>query len=485
MFTRTRILLAWAAIALLAWPTAAAEKAAAKAIDKPATVDKKVAAKSTEKTDEKPAADVEDKAASDDSEKASAEADKESSTKAIEKPKIEVERASYQTARRTQPRTVSIWRGNAPPVAPSPARLARRDPSDAPQTPFGDDDENEIPSYAEPMQAPDADNDGFQHSVNSTPCEQCGCAAPCGCTPFWAHRSAFFAEYLYLQATNINMPHAIQQNGVGGPGTTPNGRVGTIDQNFSPAYRVGFIDALDACSSIQGSYTNFRSHGGDTLGAQAGVGSNVSSLVLHPASTNAGSTSSLVSAVNDIDFQLAEIEYRRLLCGGMRHALNLTVGGRYAKLDQEFQQTGNFAPPTGTIQTTTNITFQGGGVRTGLDGQWNFGNSNLALYGKGFLSLLFGRFNSNYSQVDTTTTIVQANSNWADDRVVPIVEYEVGVNWTSRNNHWRIATGYYTAFWFNTVSTPQYIQAVQTANFVNLGQTIAFDGLVTRLEFRF
>jgi major outer membrane protein len=470
MFTGTRILVAWTAMALLALPTLAAEKSAAKADEKPAA-----------KSDEKSAAKADEKPAAETDEKASAEADKKPSTDAQEKSAADVEQASYQTARKAQPRTVSVWRGSAPPIVASPARLAQRDPSDAVQTPFGDDADNEMPAFSEQIQA---DEDAESGSVNgSIPCDHC--AEPGTCDPFWTHRSGIFGEYLYLHATGVDMAHAIQQNGVGGPGTTPNGRVGTIDQNFSPAWRVGFVDALDSCSSIQGSYTNFRSHGGDTLGAQAGVGSTVSSQVLHPESLNAGSTSSLVRAVNDIDFQLAEIEYRRLLTGGMQHALNFTVGGRYGKLDQQFQQTGNFAPPIGSIQTTTNITFQGGGLRTGLDGQWNFGNTNLALYGKGFISLLFGRFNSSYTQLDTTSTIVQANSTWADNRVVPILEYEVGVSWTSSNNRWRITTGYYTAFWFNAVTTPQYVQAVQTANFVNLGQTIAFDGLVSRLEFRF
>ena len=99
--------------------------------------------------------------------------------------------------------------------------------------------------------------------------------------------------------------------------------------------------------------------------------------------------------------------------------------------------------------------------------------------------MIFGQFDSNYLQYDQTTASVQAASNWSSTRVVPILEYEVGLNFTSCNGRWRWSSGYYTAFWFNTVATPQYVQAVQNADFVNLGQTIAFDGLVSRLEYRY
>jgi hypothetical protein len=281
------------------------------------------------------------------------------------------------------------------------------------------------------------------------------------------------------------MAHAIQQNGTGGAGTTPEGRVGVVDQNYTSAYRTGFGIALGPCASIQASYADFHAHNTDTLAAPDISGGTVASLVMHPESVNAGSTSSLVDAVNDIDYRLADIEYRRLLAGGCRFALNYSIGARYGKLQQDFLQIGDFAPPTGTIQTTTNITFEGGGLKLGLDGMQRLGNTRFGVYGKGALSLLFGHFDTDYLQFNVTTESVQAASNWTDERVVPVLEYEVGLNFTSYSGRWRFSTGYYTAFWFNTIATPQYVQAVQNADFVGLGETIAFDGLVSRLEFRF
>lgn len=319
-----------------------------------------------------------------------------------------------------------------------------------------------------------------------TQCNSCGMdSCNCCCTPFWAHRNNFWGELLYLQPTGVDMAHAIQQNGVGGPGTTPQGRVATVAPIFTPAFRVGFSRALGLCSSIGVSYANFYSHATDTEWAGSGVGDTIASLVLHPESINAGSTSSLVEAQLDVDFKLVDIDYRRLIWGTCNTAVNYDIGLRYGKLGQFFNQVGQFAPPIGTMNTSTSIKFEGLGIKTGLDGLRQIGCSGVSVYGKGFVSVLFGDFNSAYTQLDTTTTIVQATSNWRDNRAVPILEYEVGVNWTSPGGCLRLSSGYYTAYWFNTITTGEYVQAVQYSDFVFLGQTTTFEGFVSRAEFRF
>jgi hypothetical protein len=40
------------------------------------------------------------------------------------------------------------------------------------------------------------------------------------------------------------------------------------------------------------------------------------------------------------------------------------------------------------------------------------------------------------------------------------------------------------SYWFNIVSTPVWVDAVQADNYVNASDTIAFDGAVGRVEFR-
>ena len=83
-----------------------------------------------------------------------------------------------------------------------------------------------------------------------------------------------------------------------------------------------------------------------------------------------------------------------------------------------------------------------------------------------------------------TTDQTLAQSIWSDDRIVPMLEYELGVMWTGPQNHCRIALGYMASYWFNIVSTPVWVDAVQADNYVNVSDTIAFDGAVGRVEFR-
>jgi hypothetical protein len=65
------------------------------------------------------------------------------------------------------------------------------------------------------------------------------------------------------------------------------------------------------------------------------------------------------------------------------------------------------------------------------------------------------------------------------------LEYELGFKWTGCCNHLQLGLGYYTAFWFNTIATSEYVEAVQNANFNRVSQTIAFTGLSSHLEYRF
>jgi hypothetical protein len=510
MFTGRKILVAWGAMALLALPLLAGQTFAGETAEKAKQPQKPLAAKASARSNKE----------THDSEKqvkkavkardvkvvqhAAEEADEQAGEDADED--AAVQKTSYSTARprRGPGHVITIWRGGQPRVA---SIANRQDGQEAPPPP--DAGQGQVPWESTPEEvSPFLDEPQHQHgggcaggcadgectsggctSGCGSDCGGCGqcevCLSGCAYRPWWAHRASIFAEYLYLHPSGIDMAHAIQQNGTGGAGTTPEGRVGVVDQDYNSAYRAGFAVPLSPCSSIQAAYANYHAHGTDSLAAPNVLGGTVASLVLHPGSVNAGSTSSLVDATNDIDFQVVDVDYRHILGTGCKYFVNYAVGVRYAKLDQGFSQIGEFAPPTGTILTETDIDFEGAGLRAGLDAEQRLGATRFGVYGKSFINVILGRFRSNYSQFDLTTDSVQALSNWKDERAVPILEYEVGLSWTSYSGRWRFSAGYYTAFWFNAITTPQYVQAVQNADFVNLGDTVTFDGLVSRLEFRY
>ena len=175
-----------------------------------------------------------------------------------------------------------------------------------------------------------------------------------------------------------------------------------------------------------------------------------------------------------------DLDYRRLIAGGRNWALNYAVGTRYAHLSQNFRESQPIGP--GATGVATNVNFDGGGSRVGLLGERKAANRGFLFYGKAFADILVGNFRSSYNQSNNFQQ-TQVWSSWKDFRPVPILEYELGAGWQNASGRVRISGGYYFACWFNTVSTSNYIQAVQTNNYVNVGNAITFDGIVGRVQY--
>ena len=326
---------------------------------------------------------------------------------------------------------------------------------------------------------------GYGSSCCNTCCDTC--CEPCCCPPaFWRHRSGIWGEYLYLHATDADLTHAQQQNGTGGAGTVPFGRIGVLDPNYQPGFRAGVNMALSACSSIGVSYSFFESNSLDTVAQPVitGGGGTVGSFVHHPGASITGSVGP-VNAEYGIDFQTGEAFYRRVWRGGERYAINWLVGGRYGNLDQDFIQTGVFGGSLGgQIDTSTEINFDGGGLLFGLDGERRLGCSGFSIYAKTSIAPMRGSFQADYRMLNTTTSVLLAESRWKDDRTVALLDYEAGLAWTGPCGNWRFAAGYLGSHWFNTLTTAEFIQAVQANSYTAAGDTLSFDGLTARVEWR-
>jgi hypothetical protein len=165
--------------------------------------------------------------------------------------------------------------------------------------------------------------------------------------------------------------------------------------------------------------------------------------------------------------------------------LTVFAGGRWGKLDQGFTQSGIFGGGLGgDVDTFSTINFDGGGPLVGVTGEHLIGTSRFTVYGRAMAAALAGTFDSHYRMFNDTTQALLAQSNWSDDRIVPMIDYELGVAWVGPQGRLRLALGYMTTFWFNTVTTPVWVDAVQANNYVNVSDTIAFDGAVGRIECR-
>ena len=95
-----------------------------------------------------------------------------------------------------------------------------------------------------------------------------------------------------------------------------------------------------------------------------------------------------------------------------------------------------------------------------------------------------GQFTSRYVQTNQFGG-VEVNTSMSEDRIVPVLDFELGLAWLSPGQHLRISGGYLVSAWFNAVTTPGWIHAVQRTDFHSGSDTITFDGLTARAELRF
>jgi hypothetical protein len=325
--------------------------------------------------------------------------------------------------------------------------------------------------------------DQFDQCLDPCACGKPACKKCCG----FGHCTSVWGDFLFLHPTGADVPHAQQQNGTGGAGTVPFGIVGEADPDYEPGVRVGGVIGLSPCSSIALAYTFFES---DTVSfveppIVPGGGGAVGSLVQHPGAALIASAGP-VEATYEIDFQLGEIEYRSLLWGDHLGWVNYSAGLRYAHLEQDFAQFGFFGgSQAGVINTQTRSDFDGGGALFGLDGERIIGCKGFSLYGNAGVSPVVGQFTTTYSMYNESTDVLLADVRWKDDRFVTILDYELGLAWTSCSGCLRLSAGYMAQFWYNTITTPELIDAVRATNYTDVGDTLSFDGLVTRVEVRF
>ncbi|MCA9240061.1 MAG: hypothetical protein KDA37_07675 [Planctomycetales bacterium] len=294
-----------------------------------------------------------------------------------------------------------------------------------------------------------------------------------------------YGEFLYLRATGSDVAHAQQQDGVGGAGTTPAGIVDTIDYDYQSAYRVGFGCALDGCSSIGVSYTmfdvdTFSSLEPPVIGGGAGA---VGSLVHHPQASITGSAGP-VTATAGINYEIADLMFRDVFAKTCVGQFGYGLGAVYASFDQNFYQQGLFGVALDDIATRSDVTFSGGGLKAGINGERCLG-SGLSVYGTLSAGALSGKFNTRYDMRNQVGDVRLAQAVWEDNRVVGLIEYEIGISATTPKNGVRVSLGYMVQHWTNMVTHPDFIDAVQADNYTDLGDTITFDGFSARLEGRF
>ncbi len=312
--------------------------------------------------------------------------------------------------------------------------------------------------------------------VDNCPTCDCGLGECYTCTPRKHWWVSAFGEYLYLTPRGVDVPFAETLDGFG----NPQGDVGVADPDYASGFRAGAAGSWDNGRTIlEGTYSWYESS------TEAGL--STAPLVLDPLVDLEGfffADSTTAAARYDIDFQMGDVDIKRALLLNPNHSLFVLFGGRYAHLGQDLQVSYSNNGGTNVI---TEIEFDGGGPRIGLEGDYRLG-CGAFLHGSSVVSLLFGHFGASYLQ-ENDNPAFRSQSNFGDDRIVPVLELELGAGWQSPQGRVRLMAGYHAGLWFNTMTTNSWIQAVQSGNFTtngdNLSELLTFDGVFGRVELRY
>jgi hypothetical protein len=292
----------------------------------------------------------------------------------------------------------------------------------------------------------------------------------------------FFGDFLYLKERGGDLIFAQPRDGCGA-NSVPVGPQGILEPNYAPGFRVGGDVFLNNCSALEASFSWWRNVTHASIVAPNGA--IIDSLVTLPNTPDCDPTSASATALAATQFRTGDIVFKHLICGQPGcYEVSWLAGGRYAELKQTMHSEFTVL---GTTDVDTSINFDGFGPRVGLEGEL-IGWRGITVYGKGAANFVVGHFGADFNQFNLFAGN-QGNIDYRNDRIVPILELELGVGWTSPKGNIRVMGGYYLAAWFNTVTTPDLINGIQANNFTtnttNLKDTLTFDGLMARLEFRF
>lgn len=325
-------------------------------------------------------------------------------------------------------------------------------------------------------------------------CSVKGCAQKGGCACCNPYAFRFFGEFLYLRARDAEVAYAVETNSnLAPPGgqTSPSipvqvSPISVLDQDYSAGFRAGVGICLDECSEIGASYTWFDTSTENSITRQDDV-FQIVPMVLHPATFDAITGTVEAAGRHDIRFDLVDIDYRSYLVQTCTSSLDYVIGFRWGSLEQGFgaRFTDDLTQASNSAEVATDVDFTGAGLRLGLEAERFYCAVPVKLYMKGFTSLMAGEFDATYQQTVQNNSGFGVDTGWKAGRIVPTFDFELGGGFYLPKGRLQATIGYVFGAWTNVVKTEDWIHAVQTNDFRDMGDTITFDGLVARVEGRF
>ncbi len=307
----------------------------------------------------------------------------------------------------------------------------------------------------------------------------CPCCAD-QCIPSWE----FFGDFLYIRPRSANVAYGVVFSGPYDTAPTVATPIqiaqpGTASIDYHPGWRVGFSKSLDECNAVVATFSHYEGEDQDSISTDQFL---IRSMVSQPSTWSSNAASDWLQAASDYQmiYSMADVDFRWTYDCQNDTRLSLFGGMRYVSLDQRLDV---LFTSTDVQDVHSQVNFEGGGLRIGWEGQRRT-PYGLMFYGRTAASLVAGTFRCAYTQTSGLYGPL-VDTGYPADRVVPIVDLELGTGLSLWNDKLHLTAGYTFSGWFNVVRTDQFIGAVQNNNFTGMSSTLTFDGFVGSVELQF
>ena len=313
-----------------------------------------------------------------------------------------------------------------------------------------------------------------------------GFESPAACTPSSRFETSggwnlcLDAEFLWWIAQQDGLIFA--QTGVNSVG--PSNFVGDVKQikpHWEPGCRVGLrwntpYDQWDLFLN----WTYYHSNAHDSAKGS------LLTLWGHP-SFDVADTATFAKAHWHLDLNLADLECGRSFWVGKKFSLRPFLGLRGAWIYQNFKihYDYNVTPVvTGRLKMTNN--FGGGGIRAGCDARFAF-SRGWSAYGLISYALLYGSFNTDYKEKESSTLIGVSDDNFQQG--LSASQLVLGIRWDTYfsgcRTHAALYAGWEQNFWVGLNKTTHFVHQLHEANMNKYSSNLSLQGGTAGLLFDF
>ncbi len=362
------------------------------------------------------------------------------------------------------------------------------------------------------------DSGGGSCDLASCDCDGGSCSGGClgGGGGILSRPGQFFigADYLNVRSTFSESTAFVVTTGtrtaVNGVLLQPTHTFHELEYDYESSYRIfGGYRLCECGGEVRFAFTNFDNISGTAASPQANPGVNPGDNVveiIHPGEAAVTQLGGQVFVNSNVDAKSYDLGFAKTIplgspassgcgcddnccdsCCGWCPAWDIKwyAGIRFAEVNWDRNVTNTLT--TGDFRTTT-MDFEGGGIRTGLEGTRYIGRQQrFAVFAKGDISLLLGTVNIEAIEGTNPAGVppsVNRTTRFSSNQIIPVLDIEAGGTFFV-TDRLTVAAGYLFSAWHDLGMRDTFdVLNGQTPTFDD-ANILGFDGYFVRTEFAF